>query len=67
MHVDFDADDPDIGFLDDLLDDAIMHPSVTGCVDWVGIGMLDEFDSVGLASDGEGKPSCYEFVKIEVL
>ena len=44
-----------------------MHPSVTGCVDWVGIGMLDEFDSVGLASDGEGKPSCYEFVKIEVL
>ena len=67
LHVDFDAEDSDIGFLDDLFDDVIMHPSVTGCVDWVGMGMLDEFDSVGSVSDDEGKPSCCEFVEFEIV
>ena len=53
--------------MDDLFDDVIMHPSVTGCVDWVGMGMLDEFDSVGSVSDDEGKPSCCEFVEFEIV
>jgi hypothetical protein len=29
--------------------------------------MPDEFDSVGSASDDEGKPSCCEFVEFEVV
>ena len=67
MHVDFDAAAPDIGFPDDLPDDVIMHPPVTGCVDWVGPEMPDDLDSVGSASDHEGKPSCCESVKFEVV
>ena len=67
MHVDFDVACPDIGFPDDLPDDVTMHLSVTGGVDWVGPMMPDEFDSAGSASDHEGKTSCCESVKFEVV